>query len=114
MNWERPIVTSGAFATRSSQITLRTCYAIKGNRFRRESCTWDNITRLVSRRDGLMTVAAVALQLVEELRDAVLVAVRADAAGVGARRRRRHPEVHEARGRVHADVLSRDGRHRSC
>ena len=26
VNLGRPIVTSGAFATRSSQITLRTCY----------------------------------------------------------------------------------------
>jgi len=47
---------------------------------------------------------------VEKLRDAVLVAIRADAAGV--RPRRRDPEIHEESRRVHADVLSRDGLHR--
>jgi len=31
VNMGRPIVTNGAFATRSSQITLRTCFLISRN-----------------------------------------------------------------------------------
>ena len=69
------------------------------------------ITRVVSWRGvGWCLAADWRLQLVEKLRDAVLVAIRADAAGV--RPRRRDPEIHEESRRVHADVLSRDGLHR--